>query len=79
MNVRDGNITVDGKEYVLWTTYDSFEYADLETAVHISSKEDWDKIHEMYPDDADEIFYKFDMFEYNFEELKEIVSDWYDE
>jgi hypothetical protein len=79
MNVRDGNVTVDGKEYVLWTTYDSFEYADLETAIHISPKEDWDKIHEMHPDDADEIFYKFDMFEYNFEELKEIVSDWYNE
>lgn len=78
MTIKDGDVTIDGKEYVLWTTYDNFKYPDLETAVHVSLKENWDKIHEMYPD-ADEIFYKFSMFECDFEELKEMVGDWLDE
>lgn len=72
--IIDRNVMIDGKEYVLWTTFDNFRYPDLETAVHICLKEDWDKIHEMYPD-ADEVFYKFSMFKYDFEELKEIMDD----
>lgn len=65
----DGDVIINGKEMVLFSTISDYEYPDLETAIHVITKEEWDKL--MQEEDADCRFYKTNLFKTTYEEQME--------
>ena len=72
--IYKGDVIIDGKEMVLYSTISDYEYPDLETAIHCMLKEDWDKI--MKEEDADVRFYKTDIFFRTYDEEMEYWRDY---
>lgn len=73
MVIFEGDVIIDGKEYVLYSTQDDYTYCDLETAIKCCTKEDWDKL--MKKENADCYYYKTNIFFHTYDEIMEYWED----
>ena len=69
MVIYKGDVIINGEEMVLFSTISDYEYPDLEIAIHVITKEEWDKL--MQEENADGYFYKTNLFKTTYEEQME--------
>lgn len=72
-------VTIDGEEYVLFFTESDYQYPDLEVALKVCLKSDFDKMKEKYPDFVEDYIYLVEPFCESCEDLKEIIEEYYEE
>lgn len=64
-------VELNGKKYICWYYEDEY---DMETALHLTPIEDWEKLQKEYPDEMDR-YYQFSGFIYSYDEIKESIEE----
>lgn len=77
--ILDSIVTINGEEYVLFFTESDYQYTDLEVALKVCLKSDFDKMKKKYPDFVEDYIYLVEPFCESCEDLKEIIEEYYEE